>query len=309
MSQGGKSASRVFAHYELQALIGRGGMAEVYRAVDLSGPRAGYKVAIKRLLPELAQQQQYVEMFVGEADLSRMLHHPNIIEVYEAGTLGEQYYMAMEYIDGRDLGQILKRCRERKILLPVDFAVFLGVVLLEALAYAHSATGPSGKPLGIVHCDVSPSNLFISRVGEIKLGDFGIAKAHARDGLEGATPVWGKAYYLSPEALAGHIDQAADLWAATVTLYELLCNERPFSGANPDEVCHAIRRDQPASLIEKRPGFSAELDRVIMRGFARDPSERYRDATSFADALRPHFDDLIGNPMAIAAVVRGLFGA
>ncbi|HCF56705.1 MAG TPA: serine/threonine protein kinase [Myxococcales bacterium] len=309
MSQGGKPATRTFAHYELQALVGRGGMAEVFRAVDLAGPRAGHKVAIKRLLPELAQQPQYVEMFVGEADLSRMLHHPNIIEVYEAGTVGEQYYMVMEYIDGRDLGQILKRCRERKILLPVDFAVFLGVVLLEALAYAHSARGPSGKPLGIVHCDISPSNLFISRVGEIKLGDFGIAKAHARDGLEGVTPVWGKAYYLSPEALAGHTDQAADLWAATVTLYELLCNERPFTGADPDQVCRAIRLARPTSLFERRLDVSSELDGVIMRGFARDPSERYRDAARFAEALRPHFDDLIGNPMAIAAVVRGLFGA
>ena len=300
---------RAFAHYELEALVGRGGMAEVFRALDLSGPRAGRKVAIKRLLPELGKQPHYVELFVGEADLSRMLHHPNIIEVYEAGTVGEQYYMAMEYIDGRDLGQILKRCRDRKILLPIDFAVFLGVTLLEALAYAHAAIAPSGKPLGIVHCDISPSNLFISRLGEIKLGDFGIAKAQARDGLENETAVWGKAYYLSPEALAGNIDQAADLWAATVTLYELLTNERPFAGANPDEVAKAIRRARPVPLFEKRLDLGSELDEVVMRGFAREPGVRHRDAASFAEALRPHFDDLIGNPMAIASVVRGLFGA
>lgn len=302
-------SSRLFAHYELQALIGRGGMAEVFRAVDISGPRAGRKVAIKRLLPELAKDSEYVELFVGEADLSRMLHHPNIIEVYEAGTVGEQYYIAMDYIDGRDLGQIVKRCQERKILLPVDFAVFLAVALLEALAYAHAAASPTGKPLGIVHCDISPSNLFISRVGEIKLGDFGIAKANARDGFDGSVAVWGKAYYLSPEALAGRIDPTADLWAATVTLYELLTNERPFVGADPDAVSSAIRRAQPKGLRAKRPEVSAGLDEVVMRGFSRDPRHRHPDAASFAQALRPHFDDLIGNPMAIAAVVRGLFGA
>ena len=304
MSPGGR-----FSHYELQALVGRGGMAEVFRAVDLAGPRAGQKVAIKRLLPELAKNSEYVELFVGEADLSRMLHHPNIVEVYEAGTVGEQYYMAMEYIDGRDLGQIVKRCRERKILLPIDFAVFLTVALLDALAYAHSAASPTGKPLGIVHCDISPSNLFISRVGEIKLGDFGIAKANAHDDLQGETPVWGKAYYLSPEALEGRVAPAEDLWAATVTLYELLTNERPFTGADPDAVGAAIRKALPKRLRAVRPEISAGLDEAAMRGFARDPRQRYPDAASFAAALRPHFDELIGNPMAIASVVRGLFGA
>jgi len=304
----GRPRTRMFGRYELQALVGRGGMAEVFRAVEKDGPRAGRKVAVKRLLADLAKDPQYVKLFVAEAELSRMLHHPNIVEVFEAGTIGEAHFMSMDYIDGRDLGQILKRCRERKILLPVDFAVFLGVTLLEALDYAHEVKGPEGAKLGIVHCDISPSNLFISRIGEIKLGDFGIAKASARDIASTESRVWGKVYYVSPEALDGHIDQRAALWAATVTLFELLTNERPFVGKDPESVVAAIRAANPIPLRERRPELSEGLEKAVWRGFARDPAHRYPNAGTFAEVLRPHFNDLVGNPMAIAAVVRGLFG-
>lgn len=298
-----------FSHFELRGLVGKGGMAEVFRALDLSGPRAGRSVAIKRLLPELAKDAEYVELFTAEADLSRMLHHPNIVQVYETGVFGEQYYMVLEFIDGRDLGHVLRRCRERKILLPVDFAVFLAVTLLEALGYAHEAVSPTGKPLGIVHCDISPSNLFVSRVGEIKLGDFGIARVKARDEADAGTKIWGKPYYLSPEMIEGQVDAQADLWAAAATLYELLCNQRPFVGPDPDAVMKAIRRASPTPVRSLRPEVSPALEQVVLRGLAADRAARFADAAEFAGALRPHFDDLIGNPMAIAAVVRGLFGA
>lgn len=296
-----------FGHYELQALVGKGGMAEVFRATELEGPRAGQLVAIKRLLPKLAQDPRYVGLFMAEAELSRRLHHPKIVEVYEAGTIDAQHYMAMEYVDGRDLGMVLRRCQERHILLPVDFAVFLGVTLLDALSYAHVAPAPDGSPLGVVHCDVSPSNLFVSRVGEIKLGDFGIARANAAEPSRGH--LYGKVHYLSPEALEGSVDGRADLWAATVTLYQLLVNERPFGGQNPDEVAESIRRASPASLREKRAEIQEALDRAVMRGFALDPALRYPDAAPFALALRGLYDERVGNPLAIAAVVRGLFGA
>ncbi|MBI5545105.1 MAG: serine/threonine protein kinase [Deltaproteobacteria bacterium] len=283
-------------------------MAEVFKAYELSGPHAGRPVAIKRLLKKFANDAEYVELFVAEADLTRMLHYPSIVEVYETGLSSDQYFMAMEFIDGRDLGQVLRRCRERNILLPVDFAVFLVVTLLEALGYAHSAPAPSGKPLGIVHCDISPSNLFVSRVGEVKLGDFGIARVKSRDS-DASPKIWGKPYYLSPEILEGQVDPAADLWAAAASLYELLCNQRPFSGADPEEVMAAIRKAEPRRVRALRPEVSEALEDVVLRALARDRAARFPDAVAFADALRPHFDELIGNPMAIAAVVRGLFGA
>lgn len=298
--------SHRFGNYEIVGLLGKGGMAEVYRARVLGGPREGWQVAIKRLLPELAQDPDYVDLFASEADLSRFLDHPNIVKVLEVGVLEGVYFIVMELVDGRDLGQILRRCKSRGIPLPVDFAVYLGRVLLEALAYAHEATGPSGQHLGIVHCDVSPSNLFISRVGEIKLGDFGIARAKA-----GAMDpkLLGKPYYLSPEVLDGDVTPEADLWACAVSLYELLTLERPFQGKTPQEVFAAIRGRMMTPIRELRTDISSGLESIFEKAFAEDRSERFQSAAEFAEALTPLYDETVGTPLGIAAVVRGLFGA
>ncbi|MGC4114301.1 MAG: serine/threonine-protein kinase [Myxococcales bacterium] len=297
-----------FGPYELQALVGKGGMAEVFRAQVTQGPRAGQTVAIKRLLPQLASDKEYVELFTAEAELTRRLKHPNIVEVFDTGAIGGQYFIAMDYIDGRDLGLVLRRCRDRHILLPTDFAVFLVVTLLEALAHAHAMKGEDGTPLGIVHCDISPSNLFVSRIGEVKLGDFGIARVKTRDS-DSPVQVWGKPYYLSPEMIDGQVEPSADLWAAAATLYELLCNERPFRGADPGQVMDAIKRAEPTPIRSMRPEVSEDLEDVVVQGLSRARAVRFPDAASFIAALAPHYDERIGNPMAIAAVVRGLFGA
>jgi serine/threonine protein kinase len=294
-----------FGAYEIQSVLGKGGMAEVYRARALEGPRTGWPVAIKRLLPALAKDPVAVGQFAREGELSKTLDHPHVVKVYEAGVVSKQPYIAMELIDGRDLGQILKRCQSRGLFLPIDFAVYLSHVLLEALAYAHGLTSAAGEPLGLVHCDISPSNLFISRTGEIKLGDFGVARARFTPQLE----INAKPYYVSPEVLKGQVTPAADLWAATVTLYELLANRRPFTGTTPEEVYAAIRERAYPKLRDVRPEVPETLDHVIARGFAVDPKERFQSAIEFAQALTPLYDELIGTPLAIAAVVRGLFGA
>ncbi|WP_426746695.1 serine/threonine-protein kinase [Myxococcus faecalis] len=301
-------AQRVFGPYEILSVLGKGGMAEVYRARVLSGPREGWTVALKRLLPALTADPDSVTLFSREAQLSKQLHHPNIVTVLDAGELEGIYFIVMELVDGRDLGQILRRCKVRGIPLPLDFAVYLGKVLLEALAYAHSATGAQGEPLGIVHCDVSPSNLFISRVGEIKLGDFGVSRVLV-DGKLQEGEVLGKPYYLSPESLLGEVSPEADLWAATVVLYELLTLERPFTGATPDEVFQAIRSRAYRPLRELRPEVPEALEDVMRRAFSARPEDRFTTAESFAQALAPHYDERVGTPLAIAAVVRGLFGA
>ncbi len=211
----------VAARYRLEARIGRGGMCEVYRATALAGPWEGRVVAIKRLLPDMAGNPQAIERFITEADISILLRHPHIVEVVEAGEMAEGYFIAMEHIEGRDLAAILERCRGKKIHLPVDFSVYVVSAILSALEYAHEALSPRGEPLGIVHCDVTPGNVFISRNGEIKLGDFGIARVRS---VEPHTDgVWGKPYYLPPEAFEGASpNPATDLWAVAVILYELL---------------------------------------------------------------------------------------
>lgn len=284
-------------------------MAEVYRASFRHGPRRGRVVALKRLLPQYVANAEYVDLFCAEADLSRMLRHPNIVEVLEAGSVGETYYMALEFIDGRDVGEVLNRCREHGVRLPVDFVVFLVQKLLEALDYAHRASGLSGKPLNLVHCDVSPSNVFVSRTGEIKLGDFGIAKIRALDN-HARHGIWGKVQYASPELLKGHDPlPQADVWAAAVTLYELLVGERPFPGGTVGEIVAAILKADPPSPAELRHDVPEPLARVLRMALHPDPSQRFQDAGAFAAALGPLYDDRIGTPLAIAAVVRGLFGA
>ncbi len=299
--------TRVFGNYELLAPLGKGGMAEVFRARVLSGPYEGWNVAVKRLLPSLTGDPASVESFFRESDLSLQLDHPNIVKVLDGGIAEGTYYITMELVDGRDLAQILRRCKQRGIHLPLDFAVYLGKVLLEALAYAHTALDSRGSPLGIVHCDVSPSNIFISRLGEIKLGDFGVARVFV-DGSRDGGEVLGKPYYLSPESLRGIVTPEADLWAATVVLYELLTLERPFTGNTPEEVFFNIRHRRYRPINMLRPEVPELLEELVARGFAARIEDRFATAEAYAQALTPHYDERVGTPLAIAAVVRGLFG-
>ncbi len=275
-------------------------MAEVYRAKVLSGPRAGWFVALKRLSPSLSANPADVDRFTSEAQLSQKLDHPHIIKVFETGAIESTYFIAMELVDGTDLGRLLRRCRAGGIQLPVDFAVYLAKVLLDALAYAH-------RELKTIHCDVSPSNLFISRMGEIKLGDFGVARLWS--GRRDDGEVRGKAPYLSPEAMDGKVTPAADLWASNVTLYELLTLERPFAADSGPKLLDAIRQGRYRSLRELRPEVTIALAGVVDRGFSSEASARFQTAEELAQALALHFDERVGNPLAIAAVVRGLFGA
>ncbi len=291
--------------YELVRLLGKGGMAEVFRVRATKGRFEGRELALKKLLPDLQLDAAAVKLFAAEAELSRHLHHAHIVEVYDVGRESGVNFMVMELIDGRDVSLIVKRCRQRKVLWPIDFAVYLTKILLDALGYAHSALGTNGRPLGVIHCDVSPSNFFVSRTGDLKLGDFGVARSLIVSGTE---HVMGKPFYLSPEALGGEITPDVDLWAVAVTLYELLTMQRPFQGKNPDEVFEAIRSSRYVPVSQVRPEVPAVIDGVIARAFDADPSHRYANAAQFADALRPLFDERVGTPLAISSIVRGLFG-
>ncbi len=285
-------------------------MAEVYKARVLEGPRAGQLVAVKRLTPRLTTDAEAVDLFCGEADVSAMLRHPNIVEVFEAGVVGEVYYLTMEYVDGRDLALILSRCRERGIFLPVNFAVHIAMAVLDALAYAHEAKGPTGLPLNIVHCDVSPSNLFISRLGEIKLGDFGIAKVRAMGGDEEGGTLWGKLAYLAPEQLERRpLSTQVDLWGAATILYEALTNQRAIQGADNDQMQDALREGRIAGVESLRPEIPPGLGDVLHRALQIEPAHRFATAQEFAAALQPFHDEISGGALGIASVVRGLFKA
>jgi serine/threonine protein kinase len=297
-----------FGRYEILQLLGRGGMAEVYKARITEGARAEEIVALKRLTPKLTNDPEAVDLFCGEADVSVMLKHPHIVEVFEAGVVGDVYYLAMEYVDGRDLALILARCRERNIFLPMNFAVHIALAALDALAYAHKAAGPTGMPLNIVHCDVSPSNLFISRLGEIKLGDFGIAKVRSLDEVQDAT-VWGKLAYLAPEQLQRQpLTPQVDLWGAAAILYECLTNQRAIRGSN-EEMMAALQAGRIAGIESMRPDVPPGLSDVVHKALQINPAARYATAEEFSAALLPFHDEISGGALGIASVVRGLFKA
>ncbi|MGO9765318.1 MAG: serine/threonine-protein kinase [Myxococcaceae bacterium] len=306
-AQAGWHPGRVFGQYEVLAPLGRGGMAEVVRARTLGGPWGGQQVALKRLLPELAQVPTYVQRFAREGELATTLHSPHIVQTLEVGLFEGICFIVMEWVDGRDLAQVLRKCRERHIPVPVDFAVYLTHVLLEALDYAHHAESPRGEPLGLIHCDVSPSNVFISRGGEVKLGDFGIARVRTFRGRD--AQLAGKPYYLAPEVLQGEVHQGADVWAVAVMLYELLTLQRPFQGRDPESVFAAIEAGRWRPLYEARPEAGAALDAAMARALDPDASRRFATAADFAQALAPLYDERVGTTLAIAALVRGLFGA
>ncbi len=292
-------------NYEILRLLGRGGMAEVFLVKATGGRYAGRELALKRLLPALREDEEAVRLFTAEAELSRHLHHPNIVDVLDVGHDADDIFIVMDFIDGRDVAQILKRCRAKKVPWPIDFALYLARALLDALDYAHHAKGPTGKALNIVHCDVSPSNFFVSRTGTLVLGDFGVARSFIEVGPD---QVMGKPFYLSPEAISGRLDATIDLWAVGVTLYELLTLHRPFVGKTSREVFEAIRAARYAPVRELRPEAPPVVEGLIARAFDLDPAMRFTTAREFADELAPLYDERVGTPLAISAMVRGLFG-
>jgi eukaryotic-like serine/threonine-protein kinase len=299
----------LFAGYELTALIGKGGMADVYRAVALTGPRAGQEVAVKQLKPELARDPQYVELFRQEALVTRRLHHPAVIDVFDAGVEEGRPYLVMDLVDGQNLRQILSQCALRGILLPLDFGAYLGHQLGLALDHAHAGTDREGRPLGIVHCDVSPSNVFISRLGEVKLGDFGVAltPGATKGARQGA---FGKIHYLAPEQLrGGPLTPRTDIFALGAVLFELLTNERAFPGTTVEEVGERILSGQLRAPSDVRPEVPFELDSLTLHCLAAAPEDRWESAAAFASSIQAQYDPSIGTPLAIASVVRGLFGA
>lgn len=302
-SRGLRPPAMLIEGYEIESRIGRGGMGEVFRGRVLGGPRAGSLVAVKRLLPELASERSHVALFEREARLVSRLRHPGIVAVLETGVEAGAPFIVMEYVDGRDLRWLLAACAARSILLPVDFALHVAHEVAGALQYAHGARGEDGRPLGFVHCDVSPSNVFVSRLGEVKLGDFGVARA-ASDGR--ARGVFGKVRYLAPEQLRREpVAPHTDVFGLGAVLHELLTGVPAFPGSDPVDVARRILSGARRPPSVDRPEVPPEVDAIVLRALSLD--QRHPDAGLLAADLAPCYDPAIGNPLAIAALVRGLF--
>jgi serine/threonine protein kinase len=283
-----------FGRYHLLERLAVGGMAEIFRARQ-SGAHGFEKIlVIKRILPHLAADPEFLHMFIDEAKLQCALQHPKIVQVFEFGEVDGQYYIALEYVDGLDALGLLRACAHRRQRLPVRLAVHISCEVLDALDYSHSQRGPDGHPLGIVHRDVSPSNVFISRRGDVKLGDFGIARAteKQRQSKTQAGTLKGKYGYMAPEqVVGGNIDGRADLFAVGIVLCEMLMGRRLFTAPNDLDVLLMVRDARLDRLNRYGADIPPALRRILDRVLARDAEARYPTAGILRDTLHEFLFD------------------
>src|SRR2546425_494357 len=262
--------------YKLLRLIASGGMAEVYLARQAGAAGFEKLVCLKRILPHLARDRQFVEMFLNEARLAARLDHPNIVSIYDLGEANGNYFIAMEFIDGPSLRAVAKRARERGERLPIAEVVKIVSMAAAGLHHAHELADDGGKPLGLVHRDISPDNILVHRNGAAKVVDFGIAKAADSGGMTRTGTLKGKVAYMPPEQLRGDpLDRRVDVFALGVVLYELLAGQRPWSGDSEVSLIGKIMTEDPPPLATLRPDAPAGLTAVIDRALAKDRDARY----------------------------------
>jgi eukaryotic-like serine/threonine-protein kinase len=274
--------------YELLELLGRGGMAEVWRARML-GP-AGYErqIAVKRILPGFGEDAEFVALFLREATISARFSHGNIVQVYELGEADGTYFLTMEYVHGQNLGALLRALSHRGLGPPVGLAAYVGREVCRALDYVHGLTDEQGRSLGLLHRDVSPSNVMLAYDGTVKLVDFGIARAMAlvAQRFTQARDLRGKLEYMAPERIeAGTVDHRADQFSAGVVVHEMLTGRRLFKGASDVEVVRSIRGGAVPPPSADNEAVDAELDRACLRALANDPAGRFPSCAAFGAAL------------------------
>ena len=293
--------NETLGRYRLLERLGQGGMAEVFKAKSFGVEGFEKTLAIKRVLPELARSREFVATFVHEAKLAVRLSHANIVQVFDLGVapgpdgLGSDapssYYMAMEFVNGFDLATVLSRCRKQQVTLPIDMCVFTTAEVAKGLDHAHRRRDEQMRPLGIVHRDVSPQNVLLSLEGEVKVTDFGIAKA--RGALESnvqdearSPELQGKFAYMSPEqASGGPVDASSDLFSLGVVLYECVAGVNPFAAPTPLETLRRVKACEytPAELL--RSDAPQDLLAILRQAMAKDPGERYPSAGRMYEAL------------------------
>lgn len=299
-----------FGKYYLIDRIAMGGMAEIFRAKTFGVGGFENLVVIKRILSHLSVNDQFVRMFMDEAKVSALLQAANIVRIYDFGKIHDNYFIAMECVEGKDVKLLLRKLAERRSLLPREFAVYIAMEAAKGLDYAHKRTAISGQPLNIVHRDVSPSNILVSYTGEVKVADFGIVKAANCAEDTDAGMLKGKFEYMSPEQAQGaELDRRSDIFALGIILHEMLTGRRLFKTDSEVKTLERVRKvdvDPPSAL---NPAVPARLDEIVMRALAREPDQRYQDArelhADLLDFLYPASPDL--TQQSLAHFMRELF--
>lgn len=301
------SKPRTFGRYRLVEMLGVGGMSEIYTAVAYGAEGFARTFVIKRLRPELAHDKEAVAQFIDEARMQASLVHSNIVPVFDFGTMGDEFYMAQEYILGRDLMRISGRCVERtEFCLDPRVVYYIMHETLQALAYAHSRRAKDGQAMGIVHRDVSASNIMLSQAGEVKLFDFGIAKANGRQTKTQAGMVKGNANFMSPEQARGQpVDPRSDLYSLGLVLYFSLTNQLLFNGDNDLDILYRAAcgvTEEDWALIDRLP---APAPQILRKALAFAPGDRFQTAEEFAAAVAPY---AVGMKPEAASLMQLLFG-
>src|SRR5271155_4458693 len=272
--------------YRVIERLESGGMAEVFRAESegLQGFRK--QVAIKRVLPHLSSKKKFISMFLDEARLSAQLSHSNCVQVFDIGVGDAAFFIVMEFVDGANLKSIVEHIKKTGPDFPVEAAVYIALEICKGLTYAHELTDTNGAPLHIVHRDMSPPNVLITKFGEIKIVDFGLAKANSQ--LEKSEPgiIKGKFSYLSPEAAMGQdVDARTDIFEVGIILWELLTGQRLFMGDTDFQTVKKVQAAAVPSISAINKKVPPDLEKIIIRALARDPSQRYPDARSLGSEL------------------------
>jgi serine/threonine protein kinase len=297
--------------YEILAKLATGGMAEIFLARGASTAGIERYVVLKRVLRERATDAAFVRMFLDEARLAAQLQHPNIAQVYDIGKLGDSYFFTMEYVHGETVRAFLHRSHGLRRQIPIGSVLTVAAGAAAGLHHAHERIGIDGRPLGIVHRDVSPSNLMVSYEGNVKLVDFGVAKAAHQSVETRSGTVKGKIAYLSPEQCRGrNIDRRSDLFSLGIVIWEMLTTERLFRQPSDFETMAAIVNTPTDPPSSRRDDVPPELDALVLKLLAKEPAERYQSA----DELLEHIEQVAvrtGTALSTAAlgrVIRELFG-
>ncbi|QRK07749.1 serine/threonine protein kinase [Archangium violaceum] len=302
-----------YGKYQLLKRLAMGGMAQIYLARQ-RGPEGFEKlVVIKRILPHLAENAEFVRMFLAEARIAARLDHPNIVDIYDLGAQDDSYFIAMEYIHGEDLRRVWKRAERSGQLIPVPLVCRILIEACAGLDHAHKKVDSNGKPLNIVHRDISPQNILLTFEGRVKVVDFGIAKAADQASETRSGVLKGKYSYMSPEQASGQkkLDCRSDIFALGVVLYELLTGMRLFKRLNDMATLQAVAecRIQPPSQIN--PRVPKDLDAIVMKALARDPDDRYAEALQLQLALEDWLvaHQLPASTAHVAAFMKDLYAA
>ncbi len=290
-------APEAFGKYYLIDRIAMGGMAEIFRAKSFGHGGFENLVVIKRILAHLSVNDQFVRMFMDEAKVSAVLQAANIVRIYDFGKIRENYFIAMECVEGKDVKLLLRKLAERRKPLPREFAVYIAMEAAKGLDYAHKRTAINGQPLNIVHRDVSPSNILVSYTGEVKVADFGIVKAANCAEDTGAGMLKGKFEYMSPEQANGaDLDRRSDIFALGIILHEMLTGRRLFKTDSEIKTLERVKRADVDPPSATNPTVPARLDEIVSKALDREPDRRYQDArelhADLLDFLYPASPDL-----------------